>query len=200
MVIKGTAIEKQSFCQRVVAAASIRPDKVAMTMIEPTGIENITFDSMLKQIRSIAYRLSQEQVAFGDRVAIIGENHPHWAIAYLGILYRGAVVTPLDPATTVGALANFLNDSEAKLAFITPLSLDKFRAACAQLCRQIPAVVLRVRQPEGGLVPFVDWARTPTPPEFNEAPPPARSTDLALLMYTSGTTGMPKAVPLTHGN
>src|SRR5437870_13794235 len=113
-----------------------------MTMIEPAGIQDITFGSMLKQIRSLAYRLSQ-QVAFGDRVAIIGENHPHWAIAYLGILYRGAVVTPLDPATTVGALANFLNDSEAKLAFITPLSLDKFSAACAQLLRQIPAVVLR---------------------------------------------------------
>jgi long-chain acyl-CoA synthetase len=194
------AIKKESFCQRVVDAAGIRPDKVAMTMIEPTGNENITFGSMLKQIRSIAYRLSQERVAFGDRVAIIGENHPHWAIAYLGILYRGAVVTPLDPSTTPGTLANFLSDSETKMAFITPLSLDKFRAACAQLGRQIPAVILRPVQQEDGLARFDDWANTPTPPEFDAAPPPARSTDLALLMYTSGTTGAPKAVPLTHGN
>lgn len=193
-------MEKQTFCQRVVAAASIRPDKVAMTMIEPTGNENITFGSMLKQIRSIAYCLGQERVDFGDRVAIIGENHPHWAIAYLGILYRGAVVTPLDPSTTPGTLANFLGNSEAKLAFVTPLSLDKFRAACTQLGRQIPAVTLRPVQQEDGLARFDDWANTPTPPEFDAAPPPARSTDLALLMYTSGTTGVSKAVPLTHGN
>ena len=66
--------------------------------IESKAAETVTFGSMLAQIRSIAYRLGQEQIAFGDRVAIIGENHPNWAIAYLGILYRGAVATPLDPA------------------------------------------------------------------------------------------------------
>ena len=98
---------------------------------------------MLAQIRSIAYRLEQEQISFGDRVAIIGENHPHWAIAYLGILYRGAVVTPLDPAAETGALAAFLKDSEAKLAFVSPASVEKFRAACKQLDLQIPAVLLR---------------------------------------------------------
>ena len=63
-----------------------------MTLIGPDGAETTTFGEMLSQIRGVAYRLAQEQIAFGDRVALIGENHPHWAIAYLGILYRGAVV------------------------------------------------------------------------------------------------------------
>jgi long-chain acyl-CoA synthetase len=192
--------DKQTFCQRVVAAASIRPDKVAMMLIEPKGRETVTFGSMLAQIRSIAYRLSHEQIAFGERVAIIGENHPHWAIAYLGILYRGAVATPLDPAAETGALAAFLKDSEVRLAFVSPSSLDKFRAACEQLGRQIPSVALRPLPQPDGLARFDDWAHTPTPPEFNAASPPAKSDDLAVLMYTSGTTGMPKAVPLTHGN
>jgi len=97
----------QNFCQRVVAAAIIRPDKVAMTMLGATT-EHITFGTMIEQVRSVAYRLIQEGVAFGDRVAIIGENHPNWAIAYLGILYRGAVVTPLDPAATAGTLSSRL--------------------------------------------------------------------------------------------
>jgi len=94
----------ESFCQRVVVAASIRPDKVAMTIIEVDGQETVTFGSMLAQLRSIAYRLTQEGIAFGDRVALIGENHPNWAIAYLGIIYRGAVVAPMDPAATTQAL------------------------------------------------------------------------------------------------
>jgi len=190
----------ESFCQRVVAAASIRPDKVAMTVIEAEGQETVTFGSMLTQLRSIAYRLAQEGIAFGDRVALIGENHPNWAIAYLGIIYRGAVVTPMDPAATTQALAAFLKGSEAKLAFVSPASIDKFRAACEQLGSNIPAVGLRPLTQPNGFGAFEDWARTPTPQEFNDAKPPARPEDLAVLIYTSGTTGTPKAVPLTHGN
>ncbi|HSE26156.1 MAG TPA: AMP-binding protein [Pyrinomonadaceae bacterium] len=190
----------ETFCQRIVKAANIRPDKVAMMLIEPEGNKAITFGSMLAQIRSIAYRLTQEKIALGDRVALIGENHPNWAIAYLGILYRGSVVTPLDPAATTQAVANFLKGSEAKLAFVSPASLDKFRAACERIGSHIPAVALHQLTQANGLARFEDWAETPVPREFSEAPPPARGEDLAVLMYTSGTTGVPKAVPLTHGN
>jgi long-chain acyl-CoA synthetase len=190
----------ETFCQRVVASASIRPDKVAMTVIEADGQETVTFGSMLAQIRSIAYRLTQSGIAFGDRVALIGENHPNWAIAYLGIIYRGAVVTPMDPAATTQTLAAFLKGSEAKLAFISPASIDKFRAACEQLGSNIPAVALHPLAHQNGLGSFEDWACTPTPQEFLDAQPPAGPEDLAVLIYTSGTTGTPKAVPLTHGN
>lgn len=190
----------ETFCQRVVAAASIRPDKVAMTVIEADGQETVTFGSMLAQIRGLAYRLTQSGIAFGDRVALIGENHPNWAIAYLAILYRGAVVTPMDPAATTQTLAAFLKGSEAKLAFISPSSIEKFRAACEQLGSNIPAVALHPLGHPNGLGSFEDWACTPTPQEFLDALPPARPEDLAVLIYTSGTTGTPKAVPLTHGN
>jgi long-chain acyl-CoA synthetase len=182
----------------------MRPDSVAMVLIESKAAETVTFGSMLAQVRSIAYRLGQEQIAFGDRVAIIGENHPNWAIAYLGILYRGAVVTPLDPASPTTTLATFLKDSEAKLAFVSPASLAKFYAACERIGASIPAVSLSGLPQQNGngnvLSSFADWAQTETPREFKEASPPAKPQDLALLIYTSGTTGVPKAVPLTHGN
>ena len=190
----------ETFCQRVVAAASIRPDKVAMTVIEADGQETVTFGSMLSQLRSLAYRIAQEGIAFGDRVALIGENHPNWAIAYLGIIYRGAVVTPMDPSATTQAIAAFLKGSEAKLAFVSPAALDKFRAACEQWGRNIPAVALRSFAQPDGLGNFEDWVSTPAPQEFIDAQPPAGPDDLAVLIYTSGTTGNPKAVPLTHGN
>ena len=189
----------------MVAAATARPEKVAMTMLSSTGSEDITFDAALKRLRSIAYRLGQEGVAFGERVALISENHPDWAIAYLGILYRGAVVTPLDPASTPETLAAFLADSETKLAFVSPGSLSKFHDACAHMGRTIPVVLLQSssdQDQQSSLVGarFDDWASTLVPTEFAAAPPPAGTTDLALLMYTSGTTGRPKAVPLSHGN
>lgn len=192
------------FCQSVVAAAATRPDKVAMTMLNSNGFEDITFKSMLEQIRGVAYRLGQEGIDFGARVAIIGENHPNWAIAYLGILYRGAVATPLDPAATISALTTFLSDSETKLAFVSPSALAKFRDACAQLGRHIPIVLLQPPENDEKAphvsACFSDWASTLWPSEFASTPPSAGPKDLALLMYTSGTTGRPKAVPLSHGN
>lgn len=171
-----------------------------MTLILPEGNETTTFGSMLDQIRSIAFRLASEKIEIGDRVAIIGENHPNWAIAYLGIMYRGAVVTPLDPSATMQALAIFLKGSDAKLAFVSPDSLDKFLAACEQIGHNIPAVALQPIVQANGLARFEDWASTPTSTEFDKAPPSAKPEDLAVLIYTSGTTGVPKGVPLTHGN
>ena len=192
-----TAFE-DTFCKRVVAAASIRRSAVAMTLIASEGNQTVTFGSMLDQVRSIAYRLTQENIAFGDRVALIGENHPNWAITYLGILYRGAVVTPLDPAATTKTLATFLESSEAKLAFVSPNSTEKFRAACDLIGKSIPSVILGTAL--DGSQTFEEWAATPTSSEFDKSSPPAKPDDLAILIYTSGTTGIPKAVPLSHGN
>lgn len=186
-----------TFCERVIAAAEARPDKIAMVVPTETGVEQITFGAMLAQMRSLAFRLTQEQIARGDRVALLGENHPHWALAYFGTLLCGAVAVPLDPAATVEALAHFLDDSEAKLAFVAPSSFEKFHAVCERLGRQIPVVALRPTA-QNGYASFDDWAHTPVPADF--ALTPAQDEDIAVLMYTSGTTGMPKAVPLTHGN
>lgn len=204
-VLKGyivdTTLQVETFCQRVIATANAHSDKMAMVLIEPDGVETITFGSMVAQVRSIAYRLNQEGILFGDRVALIGENHPNWAIAYLGTIYRGAVITPLDPAATTQAMAAFLKSAEAKLAFVSPASGDKFRNACELIGTNIRAVALHADHlPANGLASFEDWAETEVPQNFIDTPPPARAEDLALLMYTSGTTGMPKAVPLTHGN
>ncbi|MEO6391985.1 MAG: AMP-binding protein [Pyrinomonadaceae bacterium] len=190
----------QSFCQRVADAAQARPMNLAMTRFGLDGVESVSFGSMLAQIRSIAFRLAQEGIERGDRVAIIGENHPRWAITYLGILFRGAVVTPLDPAASASTLAAFLGDAEAKLAFISPAAVEKFTAACDHLGRSIPAVAMQPTSENDGLASFADWSTTATTAEFDASPLPAQPDDLALLMYTSGTTGKPKAVPLTHGN
>lgn len=193
----------QSFCERIIAAAAIRPNKVAMTMLQSDCSEDITFRSMLDQVHRVAYRLGQAGIAFGDRVALMGENHPNWAIAYLGILFRGAVVTPLDPTAPVTTISAFLADSETRLAFVSPSSVNKFNDACAQLKRAIPAVLLQppADGADAGNACFNLWVNDDAVPQ--ELITPARlptSSDLALLMYTSGTTGQPKAVPLTHGN
>ncbi len=191
-----------TFCQQLIASAEARPTKIAMTRLGKDGPETTTFGSMLEQIRSIAFHLEQEGIAFGDRVALMGENHPHWAMIYLGLMYRGAVVVPLDPAGTIETLSVFIDNSEARRAFVSYASLDKFRAVCDRIGRSMPITAFGDEDEHSGnhFERYDDWASTDVPHEFKTAAPPAGPEDMAVLIYTSGTTGTPKAVPLTHGN
>ncbi len=194
-----------SFCQLVADAAESHLDKVAMEVIGVEGTK-YTFAEMLSEIRSIAFRLSEEGVKFGDRVALIGENHPHWAIAYLGMLFAGVVCVPIDPHGEIETIANFLENSEAKMAFIGDDFVNTFAKVSEKLGREIPAVLLESSMDEPGEKPdekfalYSDWATTKRPEGFDQMPTPAKEEDLAVLIYTSGTTGTPKGVPLTHGN
>src|SRR2546426_8686233 len=158
-------MQQPTFCQRLIDAANQRPDEVAMTLLGSGKAETTTFGSMLSQIRSLAYRLKLERIEFGDRVAIIGENHPNWAIAYLGIMYRGAVVVPLDPSATVETLAGFLKNSETKLAFVSESSLEKFRAISESLGYPIRVISLQPASSSNGSASFSSWTQTPRPAE-----------------------------------
>lgn len=162
-----------------------------------------TFGEALRQIRSLAWKLGQEGVDLGDRVALIGENHPKWALAYLSTIYRGAVIVPIDPHGEIETITNFIENSEAKLAFIDADQVGRFAQITEKLGRHVPSVVWENNgRPNAGAdgADFDAWAANEFPESFAAEVPAADGDDVALLIYTSGTTGTPKGVPLTHGN
>ncbi len=189
----------KSFCQRLIESCEMHAARPAMRIVGDET-EVYTYGEMLKYIRSIAYRLEAEGVKFGDRVALIGENHPCWAIAYLGTIYHGAVIVPLDPHGEIETITNFLENSEAKVAFLSPDITGKFQQIEEKLGRHIPAVVWNLEQSTNGFQSFADWRETDFPESFVKQIPTSKGDDTALMIYTSGTTGTPKGVPLTHGN
>ncbi|MDQ2746483.1 MAG: AMP-binding protein [Acidobacteriota bacterium] len=191
---------EKSFCQLIIDAAESRRDKIAMQIVGEETDGKYTYGAMLDAVRSIAFRLEKEGIAFGDRVALIAENHPRWAIAYYGILFRGAVCVPIDPHAEIETLTNFIENSEAKMAFIGEDFIKSFHKLEENLDRKIPAVVLQNIESSNGFQSFEDWTSTARPADFDAKPTPAKMTDLAQLTYTSGTTGTPKGVPLTHSN
>ncbi len=190
-----------SFCKRVIDSFESRPEKTAMRIVGDDD-HVYTFGETLSSVRSVAFRLSAEGIEHGDRVALIGENHPSWAVAYLATLFNGSVCVPMDPNGEIETLTNFLENSEAKLAFIGSEVVDKFSQIEERLGRKIPAVVWSNNGSvsSNGFQPFGEWTSSGYPEDYAKATPTAAGDDIALLIYTSGTTGTPKGVPLTHGN
>lgn len=188
-----------SFCERIVESCEKHAARTAMRIVGDDA-EVYDYAELLRQIRAVAYRIREEKIEFGDRVALIGENHPCWAIAYLATLYHGAVCVPIDPHGEIETITNFLENSEAKLAFLSPDMTEKFGQIEEKLGRHIPSVVWRMENSSNGFQRFEDWVATDFPESFARETPPAKGDDTALLIYTSGTTGTPKGVPLSHGN
>lgn len=188
-----------SFCERVISSFESRPDKVAMRIVGDESA-TYTFSETLARIRSVAFRIRESGVQFGERIAVIGENHPDWAVAYLATLFHGAVCVPIDPHGEIETITNFLVNSDTKLAFIDIDQTERFRQIEEKLGRKIPVVVWKHKASSEGFENFEDWATTDYPESYAAETPKAAGEDVAVLIYTSGTTGTPKGVPLTHGN
>jgi long-chain acyl-CoA synthetase len=197
-----------SFLQRIVESFESRADNVGMRIVGVPGSEQ-TFGEMLRQVRGIAASLQKHGIVPGDRVAVIGENHPNWALAYLGTLFAGAVIVPLDPHGEIDTIANFINDSEAKLAFMDKGQVELFTKISSRLDHELVRVVWASGAVNGGAsdgapdpaaISFDTLATADVSASENEFPVATSDSDIAVLMYTSGTTGRPKGVPLTHGN
>jgi long-chain acyl-CoA synthetase len=131
----------------------------------------------------------------GARVGLQSENRPEWGLAYLSVLAAGGVVVPLDAQLREQELGELLATAEATHAIgdarHLPL-LDAARAARRPMLRLISL------DPDAGIA-YWDQAQR----EFASAPPPpprAEPHDLAVLLFTSGTTGQAKGVMLSHAN
>ena len=120
----------------------------------------------------------------GDRVVIFSENKPEWAYALFGIWRRGGIAVPIDHMASEDEVAFIIQDARPTYAFVS--SDLKYTFAKAVKRHRYKVEVIDIED----FIPFQD----PKEPITNI------SEDIALILYTSGTTGQPKGVMLTFGN
>ncbi len=104
---------------------------------------------------------------------------------------------PIDPNGETSTIANFIENSAAKLLFISPEIRGRIPAIESRVGKSLRVIEWRASDREGER--FEDWVTTEVPESWIHHPP-SDNNSMAVLIYTSGTTGTPKGVPLTHGN
>jgi|LJSS01.1.fsa_nt_gb long-chain acyl-CoA synthetase len=167
----------------------------------------ISWEEFYRQAQAVAGYLAAQGVGRGDRVALLMENRPEWAIVDFGMQLLGAVNVSLYTTIPVAQVEYILRDSGAKVLVVsTALQLSKaikVFEACPDL-RQVVALLEEGEPPEyvrtWSEVLREGGAYWDAHPELAEAWKAVEEEDLCSLIYTSGTTGLPKGVMLTHRN
>jgi len=127
----------------------------------------------------------------GDVIALCAEDSPEWIAACLATIACGAVAAPLDVQLSDDALDHALSDSGARYIFTSERLLKRVR----RLARHAHVRPILLGEKAHGIRGWENYAA-----DTAEPLPPLSPDDRAVLFYTSGTTGPPKGVPLTHRN
>ena len=167
--------------------------RVAFRMFAEEREERFTYGEAHRYARRVGSALLRSGVKHGDRVLLVSENRPEWAISYFGILTAGATVVPVDPALTEAEVVNISRRAEAKACLISEQAAADFPGLVAALAEgERPTQVLSLADAMAG---------DPSKPDgIGAVRRTAAADDVASLIFTSGTTGNPKGVMLTHRN
>ena len=179
-------------------SAAQHPDLLALATIDG---ERHTYNDVLHRSRDIAAYLASHGVQPGDRIAIIGENSPHWGMTYLGITSMGAVAVPILPDFPAGDIGRIVRHAEVSGVFVSSRLYEKLDGLSS--AETGPVVLLDdfTVIPPGTAPADVAGSTFRREPALTFSMDHAiRQDDLAVIVYTSGTTGHSKGVMLTHGN
>ena len=165
---------------------------------------SISASDLYQRTVGVARALRSWSIGRGDRVAILSENRPEWAIADFAILAVGAASVPIYATLTAEQCSYLLRHSGTRAVFVSTLEqFHKIEAVRAEA--GIEKVILMDAPPDGlcgfeSMPAMMASGPTARDAEFDAMARAVTRDDLATLIYTSGTTGVPKGAMLTHGN
>lgn len=178
----------------------------------------LTYSEFFNRVNQVSDFLHENGIISGDKVAILSENQPNWAIVFFAVTSIGAVLIPIMTEFHSSQVQHIINHSEAKALFVSSRFSDKLEGL------SIPAIRLRIKLDDFSLLPepeasdsllskpeFIKKILSDGAKEFarikesalkflGKLPQQVEQESVALIIYTSGTTGHSKGVILTHKN
>jgi long-chain acyl-CoA synthetase len=150
------------------------------------GLESMSYEVLAAHVESLARWIVAQGGEPGDRIALLAPNGPDWIVAALGVIQAGRVLVPLDMQLTPDEV----------------LSLSEHSGAAVHIISRHYSHLQQLRDYPGmSQWPLEDLMSDLTRLPGAQGPLPVRKLDdLAILLYTSGTSGAPKGVPMTHRN
>lgn len=160
-------------------------DNVAYSMF---GGEDVTYAEVGKRVAAVQQMLLDAGLSAGDKVAILSSNMPNWGVCYFAVVTAGMIAVPILPDFTEAELDMLISHSEAKALFVS----DKLFTKLSKQTVAMLDIVIRTKN-----LGIISQRTEGKAKGVSRVP---RPDDLAVIIYTSGTTSRPKGVMLTHYN
>ena len=178
-------------------SASSFPDSIAYIYRD----KSVTYTELNQQVDRLAAGLSARGIGKGDGVAVLLGNSPEFLITYYGILRLGAFVVPMNPLYTKEEINYILDDSQAK-AVIAHISVEPKLSEVREQLKNLKLVIYTdAEDQECTWEHLMETRNNVYLSPFNVCLSPfIDQEDLAVILYTSGTTGKPKGAMLSHRN
>lgn len=166
----------------------------ALSIKNPDGWDELSYIELSRQAKNFGNYLIDKGIQRGDRIAILSESRPEWAIALFASIQTGAITVPLDVKLTIPELTSILSDCLPRVICASMHYLEK--------AKEIKSIVTSIEE-----IYIIDKVKNQEYPSIYEIKGTegdiarTRSLDeVAYIVYTSGTTGNPKGVMTTFGN
>jgi long-chain acyl-CoA synthetase len=183
---------------RFESVASQQPDRLALQIREEAGYRRLTYGQVARQARALAAALLRAGIRRGDRVALLSENRPEWSVAYFALTAAGGTAVPLDTQWTDEEVETVLSHAGCRLVIASGRLAPRLLGLIGTTTGIRYVVDLDSDASGGHTLAY----RTLLQGRWGSASalPDIGTDDLASILYTSGTTGSPKGVMLSHGN
>ncbi len=187
------AHSSQEYCNRPAVGKAFEPP--------------LLYKEFWHKIKQLSLLLKEQGIQKNDKIAILGDNSPNWAISYMAIVRTGAVAVPILPDLPESDVRHILDDAQVGTLFVSEQQLEKIY----EMTDKIPETIITMDDHEvtNKLVETISMAeilkKAMELSEKQQAKLAAsiqetHEDDLASIIYTSGTSGHSKAVMLTHKN
>ena len=193
--MRKASLKNVTILELLVAINRRYSEKIALRIKDGDEFRAISYIELGRRTSDTAYHLKGLGIERGDRVAILSESRPEWSIVLFGIISAAAITVPMDIKLSDAEIEFILNDSETKAIFVSEKYLQKLINLKPKLA-YLKNIISLDDVPQEGILLLKDFKVPQGAVAHREIQP----EDTALIVYTSGTTGVAKGVELTYKN